>query len=62
MVARGREVVITKHESPVARLVPVNSPDQSDRAVYARMRALRNRLALPAGETTKDLIEAGRRL
>ena len=61
LVAKGREVIITRRERPVARLVPVKPPtDQAE--VFARIRALRSRLALPQGETARDLINAGRRL
>lgn len=62
LVGRGREVVITKHERPVARLVPAESATPRDREVFARIRALRTRLELAKGETAKDLIEAGRRI
>jgi prevent-host-death family protein len=61
-VARGREVVITKHERPVARLIPATASTPSDKDVFVRIRRLRSRLVLPKGETTRDLIEAGRRL
>ena len=61
-VARGREVVITKHERPIARLIPVTATTPSDRDVFIRMRRLRGRISLPKGETARDLIEAGRRL
>jgi len=60
-VARGREVIITKRERPIARLVPVKSA-QAVQEVFSRIRALRARLSLPKGETTKDLINAGRRI
>lgn len=61
-VGRGREVVITKHERPIARLVPADAPTPRDRTVFARIRALHSRLALAKGETAKELIEAGRRI
>ncbi|MBP7141074.1 MAG: type II toxin-antitoxin system prevent-host-death family antitoxin [Opitutaceae bacterium] len=61
-VARGREVVITKHERPVARLIPIQAPTPAKREVFARIRRLRARLSLPQGETARDLIEAGRRI
>jgi len=61
-VERGREFVITKHERPVARLIPANAPTPRDRTVFARIRALHSRLALGKGENAKELIEAGRRI
>jgi prevent-host-death family protein len=61
-VSRGREVVITKHERPIARLVPADTPAPRDRTVFARIRALHSRLALARGETAKELIDAGRRI
>lgn len=60
-VARGREVIITKHKHPVARLIPARAPVPATREVFARIRMLRARLSLPQGETTRDLVEAGRR-
>lgn len=60
-VARGGTVLITKHKRPVARLIPARVPVPATRAVFARIRKLRARLSLPQGETTRDLIEAGRR-
>jgi prevent-host-death family protein len=59
-VASGREVTITRHSRAVARLVPANP--KVNHSVFARLRALRTRLVLPAGETTRDLISAGRRI
>ncbi len=61
-VAKGREVLITRREKPIARLVPVNSPKADKKEVFQRIYALRARLSLPKGETTRDLIQAGRRL
>ena len=60
-VAKGREIVITRREKPIARLVPVVS-SPSVKEVVARIRAFHGRIKLPKGETTKDLIEAGRRI
>lgn len=60
-VERGRTIVITRHARNVARLVPDGLPEV-DRAVFTRIRALRTKLTLPKGETTKDLISAGRRI
>lgn len=60
-VARGQEVIITKHERPVARLVPADQP-KARKDVFARLRVLQSRLALGQGESARDLIEAGRRI
>jgi prevent-host-death family protein len=60
-VARGREIIITKRERPVARLIPAGSP-ATDKDVFARIRALQARLSLPEGETARELINAGRRI
>ncbi|WP_068772845.1 type II toxin-antitoxin system prevent-host-death family antitoxin [Termitidicoccus mucosus] len=60
-VERGRVIVITRHARNVARLIPDNQPS-IDRSVFTRIRALRAKLTLPKGETTKDLINAGRRI
>lgn len=60
-VARGGEVVITKHEKPVARLLPVVSGarlpvhEALDGLAAIRKRSRRGR------ESLKDLIVAGRR-
>ena len=60
-VERGRTILITRHARNVARLVPDGQPSV-DRSVFTRIRALRTKLTLPKGETTRDLINAGRRL
>ena len=60
-VAQGHDVVITKHDRPVARLVPAGEPIARGE-LFERVRALRSRLKLPAGESPKDLIAAGRRI
>jgi len=60
-VARGNEIVITKRERPVARLVPVDSA-LPDKQFFERIRAFRERHVLPKGETTRDLVQAGRRI
>jgi prevent-host-death family protein len=62
-VARGGEIVITRREKPVARLVPITPvPSVSRKELVARMRAFRKTHRLPKGETVRDLIEAGRRI
>lgn len=60
-VAGGHEVVITRHDRPVAKLVPV-AQSTTRPELFDHLRTLRGRLRLPKGETTKDLIRAGRRI
>ncbi len=48
-VSRGREIVITTHARPIARVAPVATPGSHDRTVFARIRALRPRLPLAKG-------------
>ena len=58
-VARGEQIIITKHGRPVARLVPVDKPDiERRRAAIARIKELRKGLTL--GVPVKQLIEEGR--
>jgi prevent-host-death family protein len=60
-VGRGAEVTITKHDRPVAMLVPVSAPAASDRKrVTAELRALRKHYSLK-GLVIRNLIEEGRR-
>jgi prevent-host-death family protein len=60
-VASGKEIVITRHGSPVARMVPVRPSQsaESRRAAIDAMRRLaaKNRLA---GLRVKDLVSEGR--
>lgn len=60
-VARGEEVVITKHGRPVARLVPAAVADRArvDRAITG-LKALRAGCTL-GGLAWKDLRDEGRR-
>ena len=60
-VAEGREILITVREKPVARLMPV-TPTWPDDDFFARLRAFRERHRLPKGESTRDLVQAGRRI
>jgi prevent-host-death family protein len=61
-VEKGQEIIITKRERPVARLLPMESP-VSKKDIFDRVRAFHNKMRpLPKGETVKDLIEAGRRI
>ena len=60
-VARGEEIVITKHGRPVARLVPAALPDREEvGAIIARIKALRVGQTL-GGLSWKDLRDEGRR-
>ncbi len=67
-VARGEEIVITRHDKPVARIVPEGgkSLDKVRQAV-ANMRALRAEMAQPKGfkpitdKENSDAINEGRR-
>ena len=60
-VERGRTITITRHARNVARLVPATEATV-DRSVFTRIRALHARLALGKGESTRNLINAGRRI
>jgi prevent-host-death family protein len=60
-VGRGTEVTITKHDRPVAVLVPVSAPAAAERKrVTAELRALRKHYSLK-GLVVRNLIEEGRR-
>jgi prevent-host-death family protein len=60
-VCAGKEVVITSHGEPIARLVPMNAPAAPDRARAVReVRALSKRLNIRAGISLRKLIEEGR--
>ncbi len=62
-VAKGEEITITKHDRPVARLVPAERPSREHiAAVFRQMDALRQSLPKAKDKTTlKDLINRGRR-
>ena len=68
-VARGEEIVITRHEKAVARIVPEGRGNQEKiRAAAAGLRALRRRIGDRRGDKRKltpaqikRLIEEGRR-
>jgi prevent-host-death family protein len=59
-VERGKEIIITRREKPIARLVPIQAP-VANNDVFARIRAFHGKIKLPKGETSIDLIRAGRR-
>jgi prevent-host-death family protein len=60
---RGEEVVITRHNKPVAKLVPIG---RSTRGAAARRQSALDALQsfdriVVKGATVKELVEAGRR-
>jgi len=60
-VGRGTEVTITKHDRPVARLVPVSAPAAMERKrTTAELRALSKHYSLK-GTAVRKLIDEGRR-
>ena len=60
-VGRGEEFTITKHDRPVARLVPAFSQAMDRRKkATAELRALRERYSLK-GLSVRSLIDEGRR-
>jgi len=68
-VARGEEIVITRHEKPVARLIPEGRASlASVRDAAARLRELRKRIAKRTSGQSKlslddvqSAVKAGRR-
>ena len=62
-VAKGEEITITKHDHPVARLVPADRPSREHIAtIFRRMDALRQSLPKRKDKASlKDLINEGRR-
>ena len=60
-VAKGKEIIITKRDRPIARIVPIES-QRSKSDVFDRIRALRGVIKLKPNETPGDLINAGRRI
>ncbi|MDR1146763.1 MAG: type II toxin-antitoxin system Phd/YefM family antitoxin [Verrucomicrobiales bacterium] len=64
-VAKGREVIISRRSKPFAKVTPIPQPEEKMgiHEVMERLFALRATIKpLPKGETTKDLINAGRRI
>ena len=60
-VRAGKEVVITRHGEPVAKLVPMSPLQAADAAELVRdVRALRKRLNVRTTVPLRKLIEAGR--
>ena len=68
-VSRGEEVIVTRHDKPVARIVPAGRPAREQvRAAVAGLRELRRSIAVRRGnqpaltvDEIKSLIEEGRR-
>ncbi len=67
-VSRGEEIVITKHQKPVARLVPEGRPALSEvRDAVNELASLRNEMASRRGarplqnKDIRDAIQKGRR-
>lgn len=62
-VARGEEITITKHDLPVARLVPAGRPPREEVAtIFRQMDSLRQSLPESKDKTgLKSLIDEGRR-
>jgi prevent-host-death family protein len=60
-VNHGAEVIITKHDRPVAKLVPMSGPKSAVRKqTTAELRVLSKRYSLK-GLAIRELIEEGRR-
>ena len=60
-VRAGKEVVITRHGEPVAKLVPlVEVPAVDGIALVRDIRALRKRLDIRTPDSLRKLVEAGR--
>jgi antitoxin (DNA-binding transcriptional repressor) of toxin-antitoxin stability system len=62
-VAKGEEITITKHDRPIARLVPADRPLREHVAgIFRQMDALRRSLPKSKNKTSlKELINHGRR-
>ena len=62
-VLAGKEVTVTKHGRPIARIAPVTAPGPDDRlAAVAAIHALGNRVRREAKEkSARELIDEGRR-
>ena len=60
-VARGAEITITKHDRPVARIVPAgNHSSDSRKQAIADLRAMRKRYSLQ-DVSARELISEGRK-
>ena len=60
-VGRGAEVTITKHDKPVARIVPIKEQSRREKlAAVAELRSIRGSYRLK-GVTARTLISEGRK-
>lgn len=67
-VSKGEEIVVTRHDKPAARIVPVGRPERHEvRAATAGLRALRREIAARRGphpgfgtDEIKSMVEEGR--
>lgn len=60
-VARGAEITITKHNRPVARLIPAAAAEgKARKKASVDLRVLRGRYSLK-GLSVRELIDAGRK-
>ena len=60
-VGRGAEVTITKHDKPVARIVPIEGHSRREKMdAVAELRSIRGRYRLK-GVTARALISEGRK-
>lgn len=57
-VSRGERITITKHGTPIAMLVPIES-EAGISKIVDKIKSLK-RIKLPKGTTIKSLIEEGR--
>jgi prevent-host-death family protein len=61
-VARGEEILITRHGQAIAMLVPPGARKKSDvRSVLQKIRELRKGVTLGENLTIRQLIDEGRR-
>jgi prevent-host-death family protein len=68
-VAKGEEIIITRHEKPVARLIPEGQPSQEEiQQAVTGLRDLRRQIATRVkrnitltGQDVKAFIEEGRK-
>ena len=59
-VSRGAEITITRHDRPVAKIIPIsNDPAAARLRATADLRALREHYSL-AGLSVRELISEGR--
>lgn len=62
-VAAGREVTVTRHGHPIARLAPVAGPTREQRqaAIERIQQRIKTVKPLPPGVTIEDLYKQGRK-